>query len=256
MKKAVLCSIVVLSFFVLAVLLDPGTCHSVGFIDKMKDKAKKAKEVIFDKEENNSPYLLELQEEEKVIIELLITATNSFLEGAERILSAVGEKEKATEIKGKIKNIKEGSHDPQDLKETMNVSEENKALKEAVGKKVKLSQKAREELREGVVWFGAGNILDVSASKKTSKFIGKLQETINNVKNNPQEYGVEVLSTTKYLKNSLELATSISKNLKDQLPNISITLKELIRYAVIYDLKISVAEFKRKAESIEKEEGF
>ncbi len=256
MKKTVLCSIVVLLFFVLAVLSVPGTCHSLGFIDKIKDTAKKAKGVIFNKEENNSPYVLELQEEKKVIIELVTTATNAFLEGTERILSAVGDKEKSTEIKGKIKKIKEDSHDPQDLKETMNISEENDALKEAVGKQVKLSQKARKELGEGIVWFGAGNILDVSAGKKTSEFIDKVQESINDVKNNPLEYGTEVLSTTNELKKSLEQAISISKSLKDQLPAISVTLTELIKYAAIYDLEISAAEFKRKADSIEKGEGF
>ncbi len=256
MNKTVLCSIVALLFFVLAVLSVPGTCHSVGIFDKIKEKAKKAKEVIFDKKENNSPYVQELQEEKKVIIDLVKTATNAFLEGTERILSAVGDKEKSTEIKGKIKKIKEDSHDPQDLKETMNISEENKALKEAVGKQVKLSQKARKELGEGIVWFGAGNILDVSAGKKTSEFINKLQEAITDVKNNPLEYGAEILSTTKELKKSLEQAISISKNLKDQLPAIGITLTELIKYAAIYDLEISASEFKRKAESIEKGEGF
>ena len=299
MKKKMLCQVVVLLIFVLSLILVPETCHSSLFstikdgVAKTKDKIKEkldldskdqndteVEDEAEDIEENNSSninelkekddeiedvydahYIEELKKEERAIIEFAEIATSCIGEGTRIMLEAVKNKKLAVEIKKKMKKIKKKSKDPQNIKIMMNsVSKGNKALKEFMESKVELSLEAKKKFGEGIIWFGAGNILDVKAGEKTKKYARKLKETINNLtsnaKINPLEHGAEAFKATKPLKKSLKVTKFIGETLKEHLPEIGKMLTRLLKYASTLGLDISDVKIERKAENTGKEEGF
>ena len=167
------------------------------------------------KEGGEAPISLdEIKSEDKAIRVLVANATSSFLKGSSQVFAAVDDKASAEKYRKAAKDLSKHPEDPQKIKDSMVlVDEANDLLNEIPKKQAEFSEKSKKLLGKGIIYVGAGGLLDVRAGDKSTDFLGKLKNAMAGVKANPTKYG---LGATNTLKKSFDLMTFLSSNLPKQ----------------------------------------
>ena len=179
----------------------------------------------------------ELMTEGAAIRILVAKATESYLEGTGKILTATGDKEKAAKYDSAAKDLSKNREDPQTLKNTVNkINEGNKDLEEILKQQAVFSGKARKQFATGVVYVGAAGLADGSAGKLTADHLEKLNGAMKVVKEDPLKYGAGALA---YLTEAADLMTFLSTNLPAHADSISNTYSSLVKNANTCGVKVS-----------------
>jgi len=228
MRRILLSEIVLLCWLVFAVGHVPQTAHA--WTPKLPSFGKKedsAKAINMD----------ELRAEGAAIRILVAKATESYLEGTGKILTATGHKKEAVTYEKAAEDLRKNREDPQRLKNTVNkINEGNKALEEILKQQAVFSTKARKQFATGVVYVGAAGLADGAAGKMTADHLEKLNGAIEVVKAEPVKYGVGALS---YLTEAADLMTFLSTNLPVHADSIGNTYSALVKYANTCGVKVS-----------------
>ena len=194
--------------------------------------------------------LEELKKEDKLIRSLVAKASEVFLVGTSKIFKAHGQKEQAKKFQASADDISKDPEDPQKIKDAFKVVEEgNRLLAQIEANKFQLSKAGRKEFGQGVVWVGAGGILDTVGGKRTSAYVDKLKDAIEVVKDDPLKYSA---GTTNYLKDNLSLMKFLATNLPKHGAAIGDTFAGLIKYASVNGITITKSDAQKFADTIEK----
>ncbi len=184
-------------------------------------------------------------------IRILVTrATASFLKGSAKVMSAVGKKEEALKYEQAAVDLEKNPEDPQKIKDTLVIADEaNKSLEEIKAENAKVSEEGKKDLKAGIVYVGAGGMLDISAGAQTAAFVTTLKDTIQVVQGNPTKYGMGALDT---LKSSLDLMTFLASELPKQGSAISNTFTGLTKYATTNGVSVTKGDAEKEAAKMEK----
>jgi hypothetical protein len=179
----------------------------------------------------------ELRAEGAAIRILVAKATESYMEGTGKILTAAGHKEKAVKYETAAEDLRKNREDPQKLKNTVNkINEGNKDLEEILKQQAKFSGKKRKEFATGVAYVGAAGLADGTAGKQTADHLEKLNGAMEVVKKEPMKYGAGALT---YLTEAADLMTFLSTNLPTHADSIGNTYSALLKYANTCGVKVS-----------------
>lgn len=203
------------------------------------------------KQDEGSPVSLEdIKSEDKAIRILVANASSSFLKGSSDVFAAVDDKVSAEKYLRAAEDLSKNPEDPQKIKDSMVlVDEANGLLNEIPEKQTELSDKSKQLLGEGIMYVGAGGLLDVKAGDKASDFLGKLKKAMDSVKANPTKYGLGSAST---LKKSFDLMTFLSSNLPKQGTTIGNTFTNLVKYANSNGVSVTASDADKIAATMEK----
>lgn len=182
----------------------------------------------------------ELRAEGAAISILVAKATESYLEGTGKILTAAGHKEKAEKYEAAAEDLSKNREDPQNLKDTVNLIDKgNKDLEELLGQKAVFSKKTRKEFATGVAYVGAAGLADGTAGKLTADHLEKLNGAMEVVKEDPIKYGAGAVA---YLTEAADLMTFLSANLPTHANSIGNTYSALVKYANTCGVAVSQAD--------------
>lgn len=192
----------------------------------------------------------DIRGEDSSIRRLVAKATASVLKGSAKVFSAVGKKEEAMKYKQAAEDLEKNPEDPQKIKDSMNlVDEGNESLGEIQAENTKVSAEGKKELGLGIIYVGAGGIVDTKAGSRAANFVNTLKSAIDAVQANPAKYGLGVMNT---LKGSLDLMTSLSTQLPKQGTAINQTFSGLVKYASTNGVSVSMDDATKEAEKLEK----
>ena len=203
------------------------------------------------KQDEGTPVSLEdIQSEDKAIRMMVANATSSFLKGSSDIFAAVDDKVSAEKYSRAAEDLSKNPEDPQKIKDSMMlVDEADGLLNDIPEKQTELSDESKQLLGKGIMYVGAGGLLDVKAGDKSTGFLDKLKSAMDTVKANPTKYGLGAVGT---LKKSFDLMTFLSSNLPKQGATIGKTFTNLTKYATANEVSVTDADAEKIAAEMEK----
>lgn len=203
------------------------------------------------KQDEGEPVSLEdIKSEDKMIRKLVANATSSFLKGSSNIFAAVDDKVSAEKYLRAADDLSKNPEDPQQIKNSMTlVDEANGLLNDIPEKQTELSAKGKELLAKGIMYVGAGGLLDVRAGDKSTDFLDKLKRAMGSVKANPTKYGFGATGT---LKKSFDLMRFLSSSLPKQGAMIGKTFTNLAKYANANGVSVTESDAEEIAENMVK----
>jgi hypothetical protein len=203
------------------------------------------------KQDEGEPVSLEdIKSEDKAIRILVANATSSFLKGSSNVFAAVDDKMSAEKYLRAAEDLSKNPEDPQKIKDSMLlVDEANGLLNDIPEKQTELSEQSKQLLGKGIMYVGAGGLLDVKAGDKSAGFLDKLKSAIDSVKANPTKYGLGAAGT---LKQSFDLMKFLSSNLPKQGATIGNTFANLSKYATANGVSVTESDAEKIAEKMEK----
>ena len=202
-------------------------------------------------QDGGEPVSLEdIKSEDKTIRILVANAASSFLKGSSNVFAAVDDKVSAEKYLRAAEDLSKNPEDPQKIKDSMMlVDEADGLLNDIPEKQTELSEKSKKLLGKGIMYVGAGGLLDVKAGDKSADFLDKLKKAMDSVKANPTKYGLGAPST---LKKSFDLMTFLSSNLPKQGATIGKTFANLTKYANANGVSVTESDAEKIAVKMEK----